>query len=188
MPIFLTHIHEIVNLRAVHHLGAAIGERCTAGVAVVFSVGTRTRAVAMASMGNADKVAERIVSGRERRHRAAGWVAERDRNRAASDEMKPDHEGGGRTGEWSLGPWGICDHDSPETIRMRKCATGAHVLLEEIEVETGATPREVVWEEQGQALPLPEHHRRRRWEEASRTGTSNLRLRAQAVRTGPGSG
>jgi polyhydroxyalkanoate synthase len=47
--------------------------------------------------------------------------------------------------EWSLGPFGICDFDGPETVRLRKYATGTHVLLEEIGVETGATPREVVW-------------------------------------------
>jgi len=40
---------------------------------------------------------------------------------------------------------GLSDYDGPETIRMRKYATGTHVLLEEIGVETGVTPREVVW-------------------------------------------
>jgi poly[(R)-3-hydroxyalkanoate] polymerase subunit PhaC len=39
----------------------------------------------------------------------------------------------------------LSDYDGPETIRLRKYATGTHVLLEEIEVETEATPREVVW-------------------------------------------
>jgi polyhydroxyalkanoate synthase subunit PhaC len=47
--------------------------------------------------------------------------------------------------QWSVGPFGICDYDGPETVRLRKYATGTHVLLEEIEVETGATSREVVW-------------------------------------------
>jgi len=47
--------------------------------------------------------------------------------------------------EWSLGPFGICDYDGPETVRLRKYATGTHLLLEEIGVETGATSREVVW-------------------------------------------
>ena len=46
---------------------------------------------------------------------------------------------------WSLPPLGICDYDGPETIRLRKYATGTHVLLQEIGVETEATPREVVW-------------------------------------------
>jgi polyhydroxyalkanoate synthase len=40
---------------------------------------------------------------------------------------------------------GICNYDGPETIRSRKYATGTHVLLQEIGVETGVTPREVVW-------------------------------------------
>jgi hypothetical protein len=40
---------------------------------------------------------------------------------------------------------GLSDYDGPETIRMKKYATGTHVLLEEIGVETGVTPREVVW-------------------------------------------
>jgi polyhydroxyalkanoate synthase subunit PhaC len=44
-----------------------------------------------------------------------------------------------------LGPFEIFDYDDPVTIRMRKYATGTHVLLEEIGVETEATPREVVW-------------------------------------------
>src|ERR687898_252441 len=66
-------------------------------------------------------------------------------DRAASGKVEPDHRGCSRIDEWSLGPFGICDYDGPETIRLRKYATGTHVLLEEIEVETGATPREVVW-------------------------------------------
>ena len=44
-----------------------------------------------------------------------------------------------------LGPFEVLDYDDPVTIRMRKYATGTHVLLEEIGVETEATPREVVW-------------------------------------------
>ena len=48
-------------------------------------------------------------------------------------------------GGWSLGSFGICNYDGPETIRARKYATGTHVLLQEIGVETGVTPREVVW-------------------------------------------
>jgi polyhydroxyalkanoate synthase len=66
-------------------------------------------------------------------------------DRAASGKVEPDHRGGSWIDEWSLGPFGICDYDGPETIRLRKYATGTHVLLEEIEVETGTTPREVVW-------------------------------------------
>ena len=66
------------------------------------------------------------------------------RDLAASAALA-DHNGGARTGGWSLGPLGLSDYDGPETIRMRKYATGTHVLLEEIGVETGATHREVVW-------------------------------------------
>ena len=66
-------------------------------------------------------------------------------DRAASGKVEPDHKGGSRMDEWSLGPFGICDYDGPETVRLRKYATSTHLLLEEIEVETGATPREVVW-------------------------------------------
>jgi polyhydroxyalkanoate synthase len=40
---------------------------------------------------------------------------------------------------------GVDDIDNPETIRLKKYATGAHLLLEEDPVETGQTPREVVW-------------------------------------------
>ncbi len=66
-------------------------------------------------------------------------------DRAASGNVEPDHMASSRINEWSLGPFGICDYDGPEAIRLRKYATGTHVLLEEIGVETGATPREVVW-------------------------------------------
>jgi polyhydroxyalkanoate synthase subunit PhaC len=66
-------------------------------------------------------------------------------NHAASGKVEPDHEGSGLIEGWSLGPFGICDYDGPETVRLRKYATGTLLLLEEIEVETGATPREVVW-------------------------------------------
>ena len=65
--------------------------------------------------------------------------------RTASGEVAPDRKGGARADGWSLDPFGICDYDGPETIRLRKYATGTHVLLEEIGVETGLTPREVVW-------------------------------------------
>ena len=66
-------------------------------------------------------------------------------DRAASGKVEPGRRGSSRMDEWSLGPFGICDYDGPETVRLRKYATGTHVLLEEIDVETGATPREVVW-------------------------------------------
>jgi len=66
-------------------------------------------------------------------------------DRAASGEAKLDHERNGHANGSGLGPFGIVDSDGPETIRMRKYATGTHVLLEEIAVETGATPKEVVW-------------------------------------------
>jgi polyhydroxyalkanoate synthase len=59
--------------------------------------------------------------------------------------VKLDRDGGSRVGGWSLGAFEICNFDGPETIRFRKYATGTHVLLEEIGVETGVTPREVVW-------------------------------------------
>ncbi len=66
------------------------------------------------------------------------------RDLASSGNGKPGREAGG-TGAWDLGPFGICNYDGPETIRSRKYATGTHVLLQEIGVETGVTPREVVW-------------------------------------------
>ena len=66
------------------------------------------------------------------------------RDLAASAALA-DHDGGAWSGGWSLGPLGLSNYDGPETVRMRKYATGTHVLLEEIGVETGVTPREVVW-------------------------------------------
>jgi polyhydroxyalkanoate synthase len=59
--------------------------------------------------------------------------------------VDPDHGASSRIDQWSLGPFGIFDYDGPKTIRLRKYATGTHLLLEEIGVETGVTSREVVW-------------------------------------------
>src|SRR5688500_12146097 len=80
----------------------------------------------------------------ERRGRAGGWSGVAG-DRAASDAAKLDHETRGRVDGFGLGPFGLVDSAGPETVRMRKYATGTHVLLEEVGVETGATPREVVW-------------------------------------------
>jgi hypothetical protein len=57
----------------------------------------------------------------------------------------PSQSAGGPANGWSFEPFGVCNYDGPETIRARKYATGTHVLLQEIGVETGVTPREVVW-------------------------------------------
>jgi hypothetical protein len=67
------------------------------------------------------------------------------RDRAASGKAKPGHHGGAWASGRNPPPLGLSDYDGPETIRLRKYATGAHVLLEEIGVETEPTPREVVW-------------------------------------------
>jgi len=53
----------------------------------------------------------------------------------------PSRLEGGPANGWGLGPFGVCNYDGPETIRARKYATGTHVLLQEIGVETGVTPR-----------------------------------------------
>jgi hypothetical protein len=63
----------------------------------------------------------------------------------AFGNVDPDHGASSRIDEWSLGPFGICDYDGPETVRLRKYATGTHLILEEIGVETGVTSREVDW-------------------------------------------
>ena len=39
----------------------------------------------------------------------------------------------------------IGPYDNPEAIRVRKYATGTHVLLEAVPAQTGPTPRELVW-------------------------------------------
>jgi polyhydroxyalkanoate synthase len=70
--------------------------------------------------------------------------------RAASGEANLDHEeGGSQANGFGLGPFvgplGIFDYDDPVSIRARKYITGTHVLLEEIGIETGVTPNEVVW-------------------------------------------
>ena len=81
----------------------------------------------------------------ERRGQAGDRWPDVIHDRAASGEAKLDHGGDGRVDGFGLGPFGVVDYDGPETIRARKYATGTHVLLEEIGVQTGATPREIVW-------------------------------------------
>jgi polyhydroxyalkanoate synthase len=44
-------------------------------------------------------------------------------------------------------PFAVDRYDNPETTRLRKYATGAHLILQVSEIETGRTPREVVWQE-----------------------------------------
>ncbi len=56
-----------------------------------------------------------------------------------------NHGVGNQLNGKSFGAFGIFDYDDPVTIRVRKYATGTHVLLKELGVETEATPREVVW-------------------------------------------
>jgi hypothetical protein len=51
----------------------------------------------------------------------------------------------GRYAVSAFGAFGISDYDDPVTIRARKYATGTHILIEEVGVEMGAAPREVVW-------------------------------------------
>lgn len=71
-----------------------------------------------------------------------------NRNLTAVQEAKhyhQGHEGGSPLDGCGFGLMGINDYDDPVTIRARKYATGTHILLEEIGVETGATPRDVVW-------------------------------------------
>jgi polyhydroxyalkanoate synthase subunit PhaC len=47
---------------------------------------------------------------------------------------------------WGFAPFAVDAYDNPETIRMRKYVTGAHFVLRGTGIETGRTPREVVWE------------------------------------------
>jgi pimeloyl-ACP methyl ester carboxylesterase len=82
-----------------------------------------------------------IAKRRGRAGKRSGVV----RDRPATDEAKLDHDGGRYVPGLALRQFGIVESDGPETVRMRKYATGTHVLLEEIGVETEATPREVVW-------------------------------------------
>ena len=85
------------------------------------------------------------------------------RERSSSD-------GKGLAGGLSFGPFGVCNYDGPETIRARKYATGTHVLLQEVGVETGITPREVVWSRNKTRL-----YRYRRPEEGNGTGVGKRR-------------
>lgn len=48
-------------------------------------------------------------------------------------------------------PTAIHSWDNPESVRFRKYVTGAHLFLRMFDVETGRTPKELVWEKNGQA-------------------------------------
>ena len=91
------------------------------------------------------------------------------RGRPSSDGKGPSRVGD-RAGGWTLGPFGVCNYDGPETIRARKYATGTHVLLQEIGVRTGVTPREVVWSRNKTRL-----YRYRRPDEANGAGVGERR-------------
>ena len=43
-------------------------------------------------------------------------------------------------------PFEISNYDNPETIRFRKYATGTHLVVHGTDVETGLTPKEMVWQ------------------------------------------
>ena len=47
--------------------------------------------------------------------------------------------------ERSFTPFVVNAYDNPETVRARKYATGAHFVLHRTGIETGRTPREIVW-------------------------------------------
>ncbi|MDQ3773018.1 MAG: alpha/beta fold hydrolase [Pseudomonadota bacterium] len=55
------------------------------------------------------------------------------------------HELGRQASTLLFGALKILDCDDPVTIRARKYVTGTHVILREIDVETAAAPRDVVW-------------------------------------------
>ncbi len=56
------------------------------------------------------------------------------------------HQQLGRQASTQLaGAFKILDFDDPVTIRARKYVTGTHVILREIEVQAGTTPRQEVW-------------------------------------------
>ena len=47
---------------------------------------------------------------------------------------------------WASMPFEISNYDNPETIRFRKYATGTHLIVHGAQIETGPTPKEVLWQ------------------------------------------
>ena len=47
---------------------------------------------------------------------------------------------------WATMPFEISSYDNPETIRFRKYATGTHLIVHRAQIETGPTPKEVLWQ------------------------------------------
>jgi polyhydroxyalkanoate synthase len=43
-------------------------------------------------------------------------------------------------------PFEISSYDNPETIRLRKYATGTHLIVHGAQIETAPTPKEVLWQ------------------------------------------
>jgi hypothetical protein len=47
---------------------------------------------------------------------------------------------------WNFAPFDVHDHVNPETLRFKKYATGAHIVLQGNGVSTGQTSKEVAWQ------------------------------------------
>src|SRR5215213_727428 len=47
---------------------------------------------------------------------------------------------------WATMPFEISSYDNPETIRFRKYATGTHLIVHGTHIETGLTPKEMLWQ------------------------------------------
>jgi polyhydroxyalkanoate synthase subunit PhaC len=47
---------------------------------------------------------------------------------------------------WAMLPFEISSYDNPETIRFRKYATGTHLIVHGAQIQTGLTPKEVLWQ------------------------------------------
>jgi len=51
----------------------------------------------------------------------------------------------GQVTQWSATLLGVDSYDNPETIRFKKYAMGLQLILQGTKIETGQTPKEVVW-------------------------------------------
>ena len=83
-------------------------------------------------------------------------------------------------------PFEISNYDNPETIRFRKYATGTHLVVHGTEVETGLTPKEMVWQ-RGEAR-LYQYESAREKREVPRTDPDRLRAHPSSLHSRSGAG
>ena len=64
---------------------------------------------------------------------------------------------------WSTMPFSVNNYDNPESLRIKKYASGTNLVLQGTRVRTGQTPKEIVWEKDKARLYRYEPHVEKRF-------------------------